>query len=81
MISSRPFKFLQNSDQPSSAQRGGADHTRAGAVRARACPLKFAAPALIPAPFIWPFWLAYSEKSPFHHHISSARLSLKENEE
>ena len=40
------------SDQPSAALRGGAEHTRAGVVRARAFMLIFAAPALIPAPFI-----------------------------
>ena len=41
------------SDQPSAALRGGAEHTRAGVVRARAFTQIFAAPALIPAPFIW----------------------------
>ena len=39
------------SDQPSAALRGGAEHTRAGVVRAFM--LIFAAPALIPAPFIY----------------------------
>ena len=43
---------LLDSDQPSAALRGGAEHTRAGVVRARAFMLIFAAPALIPAPFI-----------------------------
>ena len=42
------------SDQPSAALRGGAEHTRAGVVRARAFTQIFAAPALVPAPFIWP---------------------------
>ena len=45
-----------NSDQPSAALRGGAEHTRAGVVRARAFTQIFAAPALILAPFIWPLW-------------------------
>ena len=40
------------SDQPSAALRGGAEHTRAGVVRARAFTQIFTAPALIPAPFI-----------------------------
>ena len=44
--------FPSGSDQPSAALRGGAEHTRAGVVRARAFMLIFAAPALIPAPFI-----------------------------
>ena len=44
--------MITDSDQPSAALRGGAEHTRAGVVRARAFTQIFAAPALIPAPFI-----------------------------
>ena len=46
------ISYADSSDQPSAALRGGAEHTRAGVVRARAFMLIFAAPALIPAPFI-----------------------------
>ena len=51
-IPQKIYICLTFSDQPSAALRGGAEHTRAGVVRARAFMLIFAAPALIPAPFI-----------------------------
>ena len=47
------FKALA-SDQLRAALHGSAEHTRAGVVRARAFTQIFAAPALVPAPFIWP---------------------------